>query len=135
MSYFFQINVISAIIMIGVLVLVFRTYQPLIRSADSRWMSLVFLALCIICGAIILRATYWDIVQGLLGPERWLRFRTAMGGQKFSTVFSSLVTVGGIVALHARVLMIPREQRDGWRWWNVWRIELKPCVIKWRFWQ
>lgn len=124
-----DINTVTSIVLLILLVFVGFAYIPFVRlMAMARW------ALLILWGGIILgvslwaRGGYWDI-----GPhaaaENWAAIRDALGGQKFSAVFNIAGIAGAVVLLKARQLMIPRESRHGWYWWNAWLHPRRLCRV------
>lgn len=126
-----MINVVTAALAVFFMGLVWRAYWPLVVSKDEGWGDLVTKGFMILAGVILLRLSYWDGAQFVLG-DNWIPVRDALGGQQFSAVFNVPVIWAAYYFLKARWLLIPAEDRRGYHWWNSWAYPPGKCLVDWR---
>ena len=118
-----EYNVMTAFVAVVMTLMVAVGYVPLLLFPLQRWARWICWGVIMIMVIGALRQGYWDFLQYLAG-DNWQALRTYLGGQKFSTVFNVGTILSCWIFLRARVYLVPKRDRAGWYWWNVW---MHPC--------
>lgn len=100
----------SLISIIGVSVLAYG-YRASLFSPDlaTRWFAR---SMALLAVSIFARRLAWDI---------WHPIVTGEVDQRPLNIAVNIVTIIAVHAgLKARLMLIPDDEREGWRWWNAW---------------
>lgn len=111
----------TATIAAGAMFTVLWGYRRVWDDSHNHMMRNLRYGVVSIVVVLLLRSSYWDILQTVLPRENWLALRDFLGGQEFSSVFNLGLLVPCYFWLRAKWWLIPEEDRDDWRWWNAWR--------------
>ncbi|HDZ81275.1 MAG TPA: hypothetical protein ENH56_08515 [Roseobacter sp.] len=112
-------NVVTAGVVVVMMLAVARGYWHLIAIERGSWGYYMVRGVLLVAFAAVMRSGYWDFAQFLFG-EKWWAVRTALGGQRFSTVFNIPMIFAAYYFLCSRWVLIPEEERHRWHWWNAW---------------
>lgn len=126
-----QINVISAVGAILMMLMVARGFVPLLSFGLARWVNWVLVGVISLLLTLAMRLIHWDMVAFAMGSD-WENYRAMLGGKEFNAVFNVLTMIACFAMLRGRLLLIPEEDRHRWRWWSAWLHPRDSCIMRWR---
>ena len=100
----------SLLAICGVALLAFG-YRHSLFSADpaTRWFSR---SMALLAASIFGRRLTWDLLHPIVSGD--------VDQRPLNVVFNLIAIVAVYAGLRARLLLIPEEDREGWRWWTAW---------------
>lgn len=127
-----DLNLISLFAVLAMMVFILWGYLPLMSLRGRAWENYMARGTGILLLAATIRMLYWDGTRYLPGMD-WAHFRDSLGGIEINVLFNGLVLIAGYQFLKGRLLLIPEDDRDEYRWWNAWKYPSDRCVIRGRF--
>ena len=76
------------------------------------------LGITVLCGSLVLRSLYWDVLPALMAPAVWEAWGTATRWAEINVVWNAMVLFAAYHLLRAMQLLIPEADRANWPLWR-----------------
>jgi hypothetical protein len=112
------VNEILALLTVVVLVIVIRGLVSWAFERDRSATMHFALGITTLCGSLVLRSLYWDVLPTLVHEPSWDIWGEATGWTKINVVWNLMVLFASYHLLRAMQLLIPERERSDWPLWR-----------------
>jgi hypothetical protein len=112
------VNEVLALLAVLAMMIVIRGLVSWAFEHDRNATMHFALGITALCGSLILRSLYWDVMPMLLSEASWYAWGDATGWTKINAAWNLLVLFAAYHLLRAMQLLIPETERAKWPLWR-----------------
>lgn len=102
-----EINFVTSMVVTLMMLACVRAYWHLFRVERGTWGFYMVRAMVLGSTTAILRTNYWAVTPFFVDDT-------------FAALFNIPLIFAAYYVLCSRLVLIPEDERDRWRWWNAW---------------